>query len=199
MSRRNNLVCPVAIAGSLDTRLRRWLQDPRKILGPYIKGGMMVLDFGCGPGYFTLDMAQMVGKSGRVIAADLQEGMLQKLAKKIRGTELDERITLHQCGKHSIGLSEQVDFILAFYMIHEIPDQEHFFREMESILKPEGQLFIVEPPFHVSKKAFEETITKARQAGLNPVQRPKLSFSKAVILERAPQEALRQRALEAEP
>lgn len=32
-----------------------------------------------------LDMAQLVGKSGRVIASDLQEGMLQKLTDKIQG------------------------------------------------------------------------------------------------------------------
>jgi len=44
----------------------------------------------------------MVGKSGRVIAADLQEGMLQKLRKKIRGTELEERITLHKCEENKI-------------------------------------------------------------------------------------------------
>ena len=44
---------------------------------------MTVLDVGCGPGFFTLDMARLVGPSGRVIAADLQEGMLEKLGQKI--------------------------------------------------------------------------------------------------------------------
>jgi ubiquinone/menaquinone biosynthesis C-methylase UbiE len=39
---------------------------------------MTVLDIGCGPGFFTIDMARMVGDSGRVIAADLQAAMLQK-------------------------------------------------------------------------------------------------------------------------
>ena len=77
MSDGNKRVCPVERAGSLDNRFRRWLQDPRKILSPHIKEGMTVLDLGCGPGYFTIDIAQMVGKSGRVIAADLQEGMLK--------------------------------------------------------------------------------------------------------------------------
>ena len=179
-----NRVCPVARAGSLDNRFRRWLQNPRKILGPYIKAGMTVLDFGCGPGYFTIDIAQMVGKSGRVIAADLQEGMFQKLRDKIQGTELGQRIALHQCAEGRIGLSENVDFILAFYMLHEIPNQEALFNEMGSILKPNGQLFVVEPPFHVSKKGFEETIRKAQDAGFEPVQRPKVFLSKTVILKR---------------
>ncbi len=184
MSDRNKRVCPVERAGSLDNRIRRWLQDPQKILGPYVEEGMTILDIDCGPGFFSIDMAQMVGKSGRVIASDLQEGMLQKLRDKIQGTQLEERITLHKCEENKIGLSENVDFILAFYMVHEIPNQNEFFNEIESILKPNGQIFIVEPPLHVSKTEFEETIRKAQQAGLTPVERPKVLFSKTVILKK---------------
>ena len=184
MSDRNKRVCPVERAGSLDNRIRRWLQDPQKILGPYIEEGMTILDIGCGPGFFSIDMAQMVGKSGRVIASDLQEGMLQKLRDKIQGTQLEERITLHKCEENKIGVSEDVDFIVAFYMIHEIPNQEEFFNEIGSILKPNGQVFIVEPPFHVSKTAFEETIRKARDAGFKAIERPKVLLSKAVILKK---------------
>jgi ubiquinone/menaquinone biosynthesis C-methylase UbiE len=184
MRDRKNRVCPVAIAGSLDNWVRRCFQNPRKILSSYIKEGMTVLDFGCGPGYFTIDIAQMVGKSGRVIAADLQEGMLQKLRDKVQGTELEQRISLHKCEEKRIGLSENFDFILAFYMVHEIPNQEELFNEISSILKANGQFFIVEPPFHVSKKTFEETIRKERYAGFKPVQRPKVLFSKTVILKK---------------
>ncbi len=183
MSNRSR-VCPVALAGSLDNRIRRWVQDPRKILGPYIKEGMTILDFGCGPGFFSIELAQMVGKSGRVIAADLQEGMLQKLRKKIQGTELEERVALHKCQENKIGLAEKVDFVLAFYMLHEIPNQEAFFNEIESILKPNGQVFIAEPPFHVSKTAFEKTIRKANDAGLIVVDKPKLFLNKTVILKK---------------
>jgi len=75
----------------------------------------------------------MVGKSGRVIAVDLQEGMLQRLRHKIRETKIEERITLHRCKDNKIGLSEKVDFALAFYVIHEIPNQGEFFKELFSI------------------------------------------------------------------
>ena len=179
-----NRVCPVEIAGSLDNRIRRWLQDPRKILRPHIIEGMTVLDLGCGPGFFSINIAQMVGKSGRVIAADLQEGMLRKLRDKIHGTELEERIILHKCEENHIGLSEDVDFILAFYMVHEVPNQVELFNEMKSIIKQNGRFFIVEPPFHVSKTAFEETIRRARDAGFTPVERPKVFLSKTVILKK---------------
>jgi ubiquinone/menaquinone biosynthesis C-methylase UbiE len=179
-----NRICPVKRAGSLDNRLRRWIHDPRKILGPYIKEGMTVMDLGCGPGFFSIDIAQMVGKSGRVIASDLQEGMLQKIRDKIHGTEIEERITLHQCQENSIGVSEKVDFVLAFYMVHEVPDQRKFFDEIVSVLKSKGKVLIAEPPFHVSKNAFEETVRIARCAGFIPIERPKIFISKAVILQK---------------
>ena len=185
MSVRNNRVCPVERAGSLDNRIRRWLQNPRKILGPYIEKGMTVLDIGCGPGFFSIDMAQMVGESGRVIAADLQEGMLRKLRDKIEGTELKERITLHKCEENKIGVSDSVDFVLSFYMVHEVPDVADFFYEISIILKPDGLFFIVEPPFHVSAAAFEETVGKALDVGFTVAGRPKVLFSRTVILKKS--------------
>jgi len=184
VSDRSTRVCPVEEADRLDTRFRRWMQNPKRILKPYVEEGMTVLDFGCGPGFFSVGLAQMVGESGRVIAADLQEGMLQKLSDKIKGKELENRITLHKCEEDKIGVSENVDFVLAFYIVHEVISKDKLFTEIETILKPNGQLLIVEPPFHVSKTAFEETIGKAKAAGLTEIKRPKVMFNKAVILKK---------------
>jgi ubiquinone/menaquinone biosynthesis C-methylase UbiE len=178
-----NRVCPVEIAGSLDSKIRRWLQNPVKILEPYVKKGITALDIGCGPGFFSVAIAGLVGENGKVIAADLQEGMLQKLNQKIKGTELEKRIILHKCEKDKIGFAGKVDFILAFYMVHEVPNQENFFQELKSLLNENGTIFIVEPKlFHVSKKAFEETVRKTESVGLKPAEYPRLPFSWAVLL-----------------
>ena len=112
-----NRVCPVEMARSLDNRIRRWVQNPHKILMPYIKEGMTAIDIGCGPGFFSVYMAQMVGNSGLVVASDLQEGMLQKVRKKIKGTELEKRIKLHKCEDNKLGIFEQADFVLLFYLL----------------------------------------------------------------------------------
>ena len=146
---------------------------------------MTVLDVGCGPGFFSVEMAQMVGKTGRVIASDLQERMLQKVKEKIKGTELDRRIILHKCREDKIGVKQPVDFVLLFYMVHEVPNKEGLFKEIATILKPNGQVLIAEPPLHVSKSAFEETVRIAGSAGFVIAERPKLFFSRTVILKKA--------------
>jgi ubiquinone/menaquinone biosynthesis C-methylase UbiE len=183
MDNERNRVCPVELANSLDSKIRKWLQNPQKILSPYIREGMTVLDIGCGPGFFSIEIAKMVGRSGKVISADLQEGMLQKLSDKIRGTELEDRITLVQCKKDTINVREKIDFGLAFYMVHEVPNKESFFKELKSLVNEKGKILIVEPKlFHVSKKDFRVTTGIAEKAGFLIDTGPRLPLSWSAIL-----------------
>jgi ubiquinone/menaquinone biosynthesis C-methylase UbiE len=175
-------VCPAEFAGSLDNSIRRLVQKPLKILGPHISKGMTVLDLGCGPGYFTTDLAKLVGEGGRVIAADLQQGMLDKVTWKIRGTDLEQRVEIHKCQDDMIGITQTVDFVLAFWMVHEVPDQNKLFRELKSVLNEGGNIFIIEPKFHVSAKSFETMITRIENTGFEIAERPKVAFSRAVLL-----------------
>ncbi|HMD68680.1 MAG TPA: class I SAM-dependent methyltransferase [Chitinivibrionales bacterium] len=177
-----NRVCPVELSGGLDNIFRRWLQNPQKILRPYVKEGMAALDFGCGPGFFTLAMAELVGPSGRVIACDLQDGMLEKLRAKIAGSKFEKVISLHKCPEDRIGVSDKVNFILVFYMHHEVPDQEKYLKEISSLLKPGGKVLLVEPPMHVSRSEFSESIGKAKAAGLVPVESPKVFLGRTMVL-----------------
>ncbi len=186
MKSERNRVCPVELANSLDNRIRRWLQNPQKILAPYIREGMTVLDIGCGPGFFSVEIAKMVGKSGRVISADLQDGMLEKVRNKIKGSELEGRIKLVKCDRDKVNVLDKVDLILAFYMVHEIPDKGSFFRELKDILNENGGLLLIEPKlFHVSEKEFRQTTALAEGAGFRIYQGPKLRFSWSAVLKNA--------------
>lgn len=144
---------------------------------------MIVLDVGCGPGVYSIEMARLVSKNGKVIAADLQAGMLNKLKAKIAGKDIETRIVLHKCQKRKIGVSDRVDFILAFYMVHEVPDKQYFFKELSGILKNNGRMLIIEPKFHVSGQAFREMINIANDNGLKSAKAPKVFYSRTVILE----------------
>ena len=183
MNNQNNVVCPVEYAGGLDNGLRRRLQNPAKILEPFVKPGMTVLDLGCGPGFFTTEIARLVTDTGKVTAADLQQGMLDRLRQKTENTPLSGRIILHRCESLRINLPYTVDFVLAFYMIHEVPDQDQLFAELKTLLNRGGQLLIIEPWFHVSKKAFTQMTLRACRAGFVSRTGPRVFFSRSIILE----------------
>ncbi|WP_340818188.1 class I SAM-dependent methyltransferase [Methanolobus sp. WCC4] len=185
MDLKNVHVCPAEIAGILDNRFRRKLQNPETIMGPFVKEGMTVLDLGCGPGFFSVVLAKLVGASGKVIAVDLQEGMLQKVRNKVQGTKLEKRIILHKCEADRIGISEKVDLVNTFYMLHEVPDQKKTLAEIKEILKPDGLLLICEPYLHVSGRAFKNTISKAEALGFVALERPEIFFSRAVLMKKS--------------
>ena len=175
-------ICPVEYAGSLDNPIRKLVHKPHRILEAYISKGMTVLDLGCGPGFFTIEMAKLVGETGRVIAADLQQGMLDKVAGKIRGTDLEQRIELHKCQDDMIGISKKVDFVLAFWMVHEVPDQQRLFEELKSVMNPGGRIWIIEPRIHVTEKSFKMMISRLESTGLEITERPGIWLSRSVLL-----------------
>jgi ubiquinone/menaquinone biosynthesis C-methylase UbiE len=178
----NNRVCPHTIAFMLDNPLRRLIQNPARIVGPYIKPGDTVIDLGCGPGFLTIDMAKMVGPTGKVIAVDLQSQMLDHVRRKALKKNVSARMVYHQCGPHRLELSTKADFCLAFYMVHETPEPDAFFKEIRTLLNPSGLFLIVEPRFHVKKGEFEDMVDLAEQNGFQVVDRPKRKGGHCVLL-----------------
>jgi ubiquinone/menaquinone biosynthesis C-methylase UbiE len=183
-SKERNKVCGVELAGALDISIRKLIHNPQKMLNPYIKEGMSVLDIGCGPGFFTMEMATMVGKTGKVTAADLQEGMLEIVKKKVLKSGLQNVIDLYKCPNDKIGLSKEFDFILIFYMLHEVPDQSAFLNEIHSLLKPGGKALIAEPKFHVSKKELNHSMDLLKNIGFDVIESPNISFSRAILIKK---------------
>jgi len=179
---RGGRVCPYQMAFMLDNWIRRWFQNPARLIGEYVQTGDTAVDVGCGPGFFTIDMAKLVGASGQVIAVDLQDDMLQHVRKKALRHGLADRIVYHQCRADGIGLECQANFILAFYMVHETPDPQCFFTEIHSMLAPRGKLLVVEPKMHVSRMSFLAMVEIAVDAGLKRVGSPSGKGGRAVLL-----------------
>ena len=174
-------VCPHQISFFLDNWIRRLIQPPGKIVGPYIQEGNTVIDMGCGPGYFTIDMAKMVGPEGRVIAVDIQAKMLERVRKKAQKHGLAERIVYHTADTDHIGLNQAADFILAYYMIHEVPDTTHMLKELKALLNIDGKILAVEPKMHVSKAGFKRMLDRAEEIGLKAVDLPKKTGGRSVV------------------
>ncbi len=187
-SRSKSDVCPVTAGYLLICPVRRIIHDPEKILSPYIKEGMTLLDVGPGMGYFTIPMARLAGERGLVIAVDIQKEMLEKLRMRALHRGVAERIELIQADENSLNLSsyrERIDFALAFAVVHESPDAGRLFRDIYSAMKKGGRLLFVEPIGHVSRKKFEDSLKAAEIAGFILSGRPSVFLSHSALLIRS--------------
>jgi len=175
-------------AGHLDTRLRRFLYRPDRLAEKYVNPGNRVLDFGCGPGFFTREFAKRVGDGGQVFSIDLQEEMLSILRGKLEPEGLMSRIRTHQCKPDSINLPAELngtfDAAFTIFVVHEVPDPAKLFREIALLLKPGGTLFYTEPPFVVSGKEFRDNLALAEEAGFRQVERSWFFVNRAVGLKK---------------
>jgi 2-polyprenyl-3-methyl-5-hydroxy-6-metoxy-1,4-benzoquinol methylase len=177
-----NVVCPWWLCFTFDNPLRKLLHNPEAILRPYVHPGDRVIDIGPGMGYFTIPLARLVGPKGHVIAIDVQEKMLSALRSRAKKNGVSERIQAHLASQNSLGKHEPVDFILAFWMAHEVPDQSSFFREIRESLKPNGSLLLAEPIVHVPRKYFLRTLQAAIETGLAVKESPKIRLSHSALL-----------------
>jgi len=178
-------VCRWWHAYLFDNPLRRLHHKPEEMLAPYVKEGMTVMDVGCGMGFFSIGMAKMVGGDGRVIAVDIQPKMLEVLNRRARRKGLDRRIRLHRCSPDDLGVDEQVDFALAFWVAHEAADKETFADQIARCLKPSATLLVAEPAIHVKRPECDAILSAFRAAGLRERARPKIRLSHAAVFERA--------------
>ena len=168
-------VCPPFIGYWLLNPLRKLLENPRKILGPFVQEGMTVLEPGPAMGFFTLPLARMVGPQGKVVVVEVQQKMLDVLMKRARKAGLSDRIDprlVKDDGTGLFDLAGQVDFAAAIHVVHEAPDAAAFFKDIFTALKPGGQLLVIEPKGHVKEEAFGKSLDTAKAAGFTPAELP---------------------------
>ena len=178
-------LCPWWFAYTFDNPVRRLLHKPEAVLGSYVKEGMTAVDIGCGMGHFSVGMARLVGPNGRVISVDLQRKVLDRVKRRAVKAGVDGRISLRLCIPGDIGVAEQVDFVLTFWMAHEVSDQKLMFAQIRSMMKDGGRWLLAKPRLHVSLGRFESIVSTAVAAGFSVMERPSIAMTYAAVLERA--------------
>lgn len=164
-----HLPCPPGFIFILESRLMENVAGPEAIIQRAgIQPGMRVLDAGCGPGRMSVPLAAYLGQDGRLVALDIQEGMLDRLRRRLEKRNLDN-VELIQGGL-GFGLAgtERFDRALLITVLGEIPDQSAALAELHRALVPGGILSVTEvlPDPHYQRLAKVRRL--GEEAGFQP-------------------------------
>lgn len=180
--------CPWLMQYLLISPLRRILEPPKKLLAPLVKPGMTVLEPGCGMGFFSLPLAELVGSEGRVLCIDVEPRAVERLARRARRARLDDRIIAQACGPRSLGLDEhqgQVDLVVVIHTMHELEDLPGFLDQVHALLAPGGRMLVVEPRGHVQPAQFEAMLACCEDHGLRVIDKPDKGKRPTALLSKA--------------
>ena len=132
---------PEKLAFTLDSRIRRFIEPPGELISKLdLRRTDVVMDFGCGPGFYTIPLAKTVA---RIIAVDVSARMLQRTASNARKNGMI--VELLRSDGTDLQLADQsVDLVFLNHVFHEITDRPKALGEFLRILKPKGRLAVVE-------------------------------------------------------
>jgi ubiquinone/menaquinone biosynthesis C-methylase UbiE len=118
-------------------------RDPYKALNAAgLKPGQEVLEVGCGPGFFTIPAARMVGEKGSVHALDISPLAVEKVQQKIEREGVTNVKTILADAAQT-GLPDQsFDLVFVFGLAHPIGGMEAIWLELHRLLKPAGVLSV---------------------------------------------------------
>ena len=122
--------------------------DPNSLVGGFeIKEGMMVADFGCGAGYFTILIAEKIGSSGKIYALDVQEYALDNVRAKAKINSLNNvetiRSNLEVLGSSSLP-NESQDLVLLANILFQSSKKSEIIQEAKRVLKIGGRIIVID-------------------------------------------------------
>jgi ubiquinone/menaquinone biosynthesis C-methylase UbiE len=164
-----------------DAKRDDWQKPDEVIKALKLQDGQVVADIGSGSGYFTVRLAKMLAPAkGRVIALDVDEGMVNHLRQRLAKEQLKNVTVMHVPAHDPLLIDGSADVVFICNTYHHLEDREVYLRKVKKGLKPNGRVVIVDfykregipvgPP--MSMRLSEETVQKELQtAGLHVTEK----------------------------
>ncbi len=171
-SRRQSLPCPVWLHWlvELDNPFTKTNRAAVILQHLNLQPGMVVLDAGCGPGRLSVPAAQRVGEQGKVVALDIQPGMLARARHKAQHTGVSN-IEFVQAGLGEGKLPQNTfDCALLVTVLGEVPNQAAALNELFAALKPGGILSVTEIIFDPHFQGRNTVTQLSSAAGFREIQ-----------------------------
>lgn len=140
--------------------LYRLFRDPYEILeSAGLEPGQAVLEVGCGPGFFTIPAARLVGQGGSVHALDINPLALEKIREKLDREDVTNVVPVLANAARTGLPARSFDLIFLFGLGHAVGDVDGIMTEMDRLLRPTGVLSIegrLKPPRHLFEPVAKE-------------------------------------------
>jgi SAM-dependent methyltransferase len=130
-----------------------WLERPEReaeeapskaIKALKLQPGQVVADIGTGSGYYAIRMARAVGPTGKVYATDIQQGMLDILARQTQKAKVDNVVPVLSAPDDPKLPANSLDLAIMVDVYHELAEPQAFVRRLREALKPDGRLVLLE-------------------------------------------------------
>ena len=125
----------------------KFIDPPRVIDQLEMRSGIMVADFGCGTGYFSIPIAKKIGKEGVVYSFDIVPQKLEAVASQAKTLGITniitKRVNLENEEGSKLG-AESVDWVIMKDVLFQNKLKGNMFKEAKRILKPDGKVLVVE-------------------------------------------------------
>jgi ubiquinone/menaquinone biosynthesis C-methylase UbiE len=148
-----------------------------------LSAGQTCADIGCGPGFFTIPAAEIVGERGQVYAADVQGDMLSAVKARVKEHGLSN-VRVVKSSETDVPLpAGRADLVLLAFTLSEVDQRARFLHRLSRLLKPTGHMVVIEwdaqdgppgPPA-TERISSEEVVKDAEAAGLKPVEQRSLN------------------------
>ena len=124
----------------------RWRPEMEPLIAPAeIASGQVVLDYGCGPGWLAIEIAQRVGAAGHVYGVDVNADFLARAAEHASAQGVGDRMTFHRALDERIPLSDaSVERVITKNVLEYVSDLHATLLELRRVLRPGGRLHVVD-------------------------------------------------------
>ncbi|MBI5846603.1 MAG: class I SAM-dependent methyltransferase [Nitrospirae bacterium] len=174
-----SFVCPSWFSFILYNPVRKAFTDRSRVLDEScITPESVVLEIGAGNGFFTEAIAK---RAKKVIAVELQPGMVRKLRK--RAQRFAGAVEIVQEDIASVDLPhDMADVCLLYYSFHEIARKKEAASIIAETLRSGGVLSIYEPSVEVNRRAMEATVSIFRSLGFSLEKNHDTIFTRSALL-----------------
>ena len=143
---------------ALEFAVRDFFRPPAQIVSEAgIKPGQHVLDYGCGPGSYSIAAAKLAGDTGKVFALDILPIAVNSVRKKAKRAGIRTIETILADGKNGLD-SESIDVVLLYDVFHDFSNPSSVLAELLRVLKPDGRLSFSD--HHMKEDAIIRAMTR---------------------------------------